>query len=254
MIYPRLPVISVESVGTEIFVLTLQAPHLGALVRPGQFINIKVTDTPYPLLRRPFSVYRVEEERVSVIFNVVGIGTGILAAKRAGDFVDVIGPLGSPFPVEGEYTTAILVGGGLGVAPLPLLTDSLTGRKKIQTFVGGRSADHVVTDYLQNLHVATDDGSTGHKGTVVDLLREHMGDFRISESRIFACGPTPMLRSLQSITASTGIKAYFSLESAMACGIGICQGCPAKRTGTSSTYSLICKEGPVFDSSTLIME
>lgn len=251
MIYPHLPVISVESVGTDIFVLTLHAPQLGALAAPGQFLNIRVEDTTQPLLRRPFSIYKVDGGEVSIIFNVVGIGTRILAARRPGESLDVMGPLGQAFSLTGDFSTAILVGGGLGVAALPMLTDALVGSKKLLTFVGARTAGHIVGDYLQNVMVATDDGSAGTRGTVTQLLEAYLADHHIDGGKVFACGPTPMLKSLQQLSARHRLPCEVSLESVMACGIGICQGCPVRRKGVDQTFSLICKEGPVFDVATI---
>jgi dihydroorotate dehydrogenase electron transfer subunit len=248
------PVISLREAGRNLFVLSFRHPEMASRVLPGQFVNIRVRDEVLPLLRRPFSVYRVEGEDIEVIFNIVGTGTRILSEKRPGSGVDVIGPLGSPYQIEGDYDTALLVGGGLGVAPLPMITRA-AGKiaRPVETFLGARSKDQLAVAHLVNLTTATDDGSSGFRGTVVDLLRDRLDRAPVRAAKIFACGPNPMLSALGALAESRGIPCEVSLESAMACGIGICQGCPVERSSSGKKYSLICKEGPVFDSRTLVI-
>jgi dihydroorotate dehydrogenase electron transfer subunit len=251
MIHAVCPITSLENVGSLIYVLGFRSSNLSANIAPGQFVNIKVDDSGSPLLRRPFSVYRVIRDVVQIIFNVVGTGTKILSEKRPGEMLDVIGPLGRPFGVKSRYETALLVAGGIGVAPLPLITDAIGGKRNIVTFLGARTENQVVRASLRNVLVATDDGSEGFHGTVVDLLRHELSGNRFPGPRIFACGPNAMLKSLNNLAAEYAIPCEVSLESAMACGIGICQGCPVERVGQEKKYSLVCKEGPVFDSQTI---
>ncbi len=251
MIQAVCPIASVENLGSQIFVLGFRFPNLSANIEPGQFVNIKVNGSCSPLLRRPFSVYKVIPGVVQIIFNVVGTGTKILSEKRPGEMLDVIGPLGRPFAVNSPFETALLVAGGLGVAPLPMITDAIGGKRNIATFLGARTRSQLVTASLTNVHIATDDGSDGFQGTVVDLLRRELARNRFPNPRIFACGPNAMLKSLNELAAEYRIPCEVSLESAMACGIGICQGCPVQRIGQEKKYSLVCKEGPVFDSQTI---
>jgi len=205
-------------------------------------------------LRRPFSVYKVEGDNVKIIFNVIGIGTKILSSKRKGDTIDVLGPLGMSYGVTGQYDTAILVAGGLGVAPLPMITDAISGRRKLVTFLGARTKEYVVDTHLKNVHVSTDDGSRGFQGTVVDLLRAECSKQEFVKPKIFACGPNRMLESLSKFAVEMNIPCEVSLESTMACGIGICQGCPVELKNDEKKYALICKEGPVFDSKLITVE
>jgi len=243
-------VIAIEEVGPRIFVLTVDAPAIAASVLPGQFVNIKVNDLGTPLLRRPFSVYQVSGSALSIIFNTVGLGTSIMASKRVGETLDLLGPLGRPYGTSGEFDTALLVAGGLGVAPLPLLTSALErSSKRIATFLGARTKDQLVGAWLRNVLSATDDGSEGFAGTVVALLESELHAH--PRPKIFACGPNPMLAALAELAAKRGIPCELSLESAMACGIGICQGCPVEQRGGERKYALICKEGPVFDATTI---
>jgi dihydroorotate dehydrogenase electron transfer subunit len=243
----------VEQVADNVFVLTFSSEEISESIQPGQFINIKVNEGTEPLLRRPFSVYRTDRKQVQIIFNVVGKGTAALRKKNKGDALDVLGPLGVPFGFDnGDYETAILIGGGLGVAPLPILTKSLkkVGRR-IVTFLGSRSSNHIAENHLENLNVATDDGSKGFHGTVVDLAKEHLSKEMYPQPRIFACGPTPMLRAVASLSNERGIPCEASLEGPMACGFGICQGCPVELIGRGKQYALVCKDGPVFDIRTI---
>ncbi len=239
---------SLQTLAPNIFLLTFRSEEIAQTVLPGQFVNIRVSNSLHPLLRRPFSVYRAEGDSVQIIFNVMGIGTGILSTKRSGDTIDVLGPLGKPFRLDASYETALLVAGGLGVAPLPILTVSLRKRgKSIRTYFGARTKDQIVRAHLTNLQVATDDGTEGFCGTVVELFREELEHQQFSSPKIFACGPNAMLRSLAVVAENFKIPCEVSLESVMACGIGICQGCPVQLSTETRSYALICRDGPVFN-------
>lgn len=245
---------SVRQVAENVFVLGFVAPSLKHIL-PGQFVNIKADEGVDPLLRRPFSVYNTHGGTIEIIFNVVGRGTSILQKKRHGDVLNVLGPLGVPFLVDSPaFDTGILVAGGLGVAPMPMLTNSLKrAGKKIVTFLGSRSSGQMVDSHLDNVHHATDDGSRGFKGTVVGALAEWLLQNDSHRVKIFACGPTPMLRGVSTIARSRQILCEVSLEGPMACGFGICQGCPVEFKGSERKYGLMCKDGPVFDSRRIII-
>jgi dihydroorotate dehydrogenase electron transfer subunit len=251
---------SVREIGGNIHLLSMHAPDIASSVRAGQFLNIKTRDMFLPLLRRPFSVYHREGDTLRIIFNVVGLGTRILASAPSHDPLDVIGPLGNPFgvtptdPTYSEFDSAILVAGGLGVAPMPMLTAELKrAGKTIHTFLGARNTSQVVSDHMENVSVATDDGSAGAHGTVVDLLRITLRKSPITRPKIFSCGPTPMLRALAALAEELNIPCELSLESPMACGIGICQGCPVEVKDGPRKYALVCKDGTVFDSRRVVL-
>ena len=239
----------VREVSRTIHVLTFSSPEISRLLLPGQFVSIRVNPSGEPLLRRPFSVYRTEGGSVQIIFHVVGRGTMLLASRRPGDMLDVLGPLGVPFGTgTGDFATAILVAGGLGVAPLPIATRAL-GKlgKDIVTFLGARTADQLVEAHLQHVHVSTDDGTRGMRGTVVQLLASWLDGNAVPSPKIFACGPSPMLRALGELVQSRDIPCEVSLEGPMACGFGICQGCPVELSDGPRKYALMCTDGPVFD-------
>lgn len=247
------PVVEVHKPGDGTYALAFRSRSIARSVKAGQFLNVRVDGTTDPLLRRPFSVYRVEGDFVELIFHVIGKGTALLAAKRKGDTLDVLGPLGTPFKLtESDCATAILVGGGLGVAPLPIATATLrAARTPVATFLGARSSNQVVDAYLDNLSVATDDGTRGFHGNVVELLRTTLAQKPYPNPKIFACGPTAMLKALATFAIESNIPCEVSLEGPMACGIGICQGCPVELTGDGKKYALMCKDGPVFDVRTI---
>ncbi len=241
------PVVSVERVARETFVLTFESESIARTARPGHFINIRVSDLPSPLLRRPFSISRVAGSRIEILFLRVGTGTGLLASKRPGDTLDVIGPLGNTFDYKTACGTAVLVAGGVGVAPMPFLTQHLRlGEIPVRTYIGARSKDFLVAAHCDNVSVATDDGTAGFHGTVVDLLRRDFGGRAPDGIRMYACGPTAMLRALSGFAAEEGFACEASLEGEMGCGIGLCQGCPVEMTGDEKKYRLVCHDGTVF--------
>ena len=243
------PVRGVHEVAENTFVLQFSSEFISSNVRPGQFVNLRAESGIEPLLRRPFSVYRTVDDIVEVIFNVIGRGTSILRRKKKGDFLDVLGPLGVPFSLSSnDFTTAVLIGGGLGIAPLPISASALArfGTPMI-TFLGARTATQLVDSHLMNVHVATDDGSKGFHGTVVDLASEFISKKSIPSPKIFACGPTAMLRSVATLARDAQIPCEVSLEGVMGCGFGICQGCPVELVGGDKKYGLMCMDGPTFD-------
>lgn len=241
------PVVETLQVHENIFIQKIHSPEIANIVAPGQFLNVRVSVNSFPLLRRPFSICDVEGENIFLMFNVLGEGTKILASKQKGDLIDILGPLGNGFNLDGEYKNAIIVAGGLGSAPFPLVTRIIKSNKNIVSFVGGRSKQDIITYGLQNYQVATDDGSDGFKGNVVQLLETNLKKIDIESTKVFGCGPSAMLRALKDFCIKNNLDCEVSTESAMACGFGICQGCPIESTTNSEQYKLICKDGPVFN-------
>jgi dihydroorotate dehydrogenase electron transfer subunit len=242
-------VLAVQSVAENTFLLVLHAPSIAPHVKPGQFLNVRVEESLDPLLRRPFSVYQTDGDRLELLFNVVGKGTRILSQKRKGEMLDVLGPLGVPFKLDDErFSTGILVAGGLGVAPMPLTTRELVRQgKDVRTFLGARTKGALVTTHLVNVAIATDDGSAGVRGTVVDLLEKAWSSGPFVKPKIFACGPHSMLKATAALAERLDIPCEVSLEGPMGCGVGICQGCPVELNDPAKKYALMCKDGPTFD-------
>jgi len=239
-----------EIVALDTFVLSFESETISRTVLPGQFINLRAWAGTDPLLRRPFSIYKTDKGTASIVFNIVGKGTRVLSELKPGDTLDVLGPLGRPFGFNsGDFDTAILVGGGLGVAPLPILSDSLKKlRIPLITLLGARTKGHLVPQHLEHLTTATDDGSSGFAGTVVDLARKVIQNQKSERPKIFGCGPTPMLRALSEMADELQLPCEISLEGPMGCGFGICQGCPVRLRDRAGEYALMCREGPVFES------
>lgn len=239
---------------TSIVRFKLDAYEIARNAHPGQFINIKIDETTVPLLRRPFSICNIENDEIEIVFSILGMGTKKLTCKLPGEKLDIIGPLGKPFNLEEGEDLSILIGGGLGAAPLPFLSRKLlTKGKEVVTFLGAKSKNYLLKEYLTNLHIATDDGSEGYHGNVVKLLENSLNKYSSKKVKIYACGPTPMLVALQGISEKYNIKCEMSLETMMACGIGLCQGCAVRLINSSKKYALSCIEGPVFSSKEIIL-
>jgi dihydroorotate dehydrogenase electron transfer subunit len=254
--------------------MRLGSAYLAKNSKPGQFVEIKCSKGHEVLLRRPLGVHRILSGGIEVLYEVIGKGTELLSRKRPGDTIDVIGPLGNGFSIkrttnnacptkpEGrrrEQRTTILIAGGMGVAPLVALAEDLRKNKyDVTAMIGAKTKARILCEGEFKalgcfVSVATEDGSNGRKGLVTDLLRSTQYAVR---STIYACGPNPMLKAVAKIAENHGIPCQVSLEERMACGVGVCLGCPVRvRTAysvqrTASTqyeYKMVCKDGPVFD-------
>jgi dihydroorotate dehydrogenase electron transfer subunit len=230
----------------SIHLIKIHSPVIAKSCSPGQFCNIKVCDSNYPLLRRPFSICDIDGEYIFFIFSIYGEGTKLLAQKKIGDIVDILGPLGNGFNPDDDYDSAVIVAGGLGAAPFPFLTKRLPKDRKLYAFIGGRTSKDVITYGMKNIITSTDDGSLGYKGNVVELLQANKNILDANKIKIFACGPNAMLKALKKFCEANNYKCEASTECAMACGFGICQGCPIEAADKEGYY-LVCKDGPVFD-------
>ncbi len=241
------PVEKVIELKNQIFVLKIFSPEIASIINPGEFINVKVNDSTFPLLRRPFSVCDVEGDFIFLMFNIFGEGTKMLSSKHKGELIDLLGPLGHGFNPEGDYDTAIIVAGGLGVAPFPYFIRKLGYTKEIQSFIGGKTEKDIITYGMKNSTISTDDGSLGIKGNVVELVEQNIERLKSERIKIFGCGPSAMLRKLSELCIKHNINCEVSTECAMACGFGICQGCPIESVNHPEKYLLVCKNGPVFN-------
>lgn len=243
-------------VADNVYTLEFASERIARATRPGQFLNLKPNDSLDPLLRRAYSVHRISGDRVEVIFNIVGRGSAILAAKRAGDPLDVMGPLGVPFHLDGDFDTALLVSGGVGIAPMPVLGDVLVAMgKTVVNIHGARTAGLIANDgRLINATFATDDGSLGFHGNVVAALDAYLSEHSANGVRVFACGPNKMLGALGEFCNARALPLEVSLECQMACGIGICQGCPVEMATGDRKYTLVCTHGPNYDINDIVLD
>ncbi len=247
MFITKVPVEEVIKLENNIFILKIFSPDIASIINPGEFLNVKVSDTCFPLLRRPFSVCDVEGDYIFLMFNIYGEGTKILAHKHKGELIDLLGPLGNGFNLNGDFETAVIVAGGLGVAPFPYFIKAIGDKKEIRSFIGGKTKTDIITYGMKNISVSTDDGSHGFKGNVVELLNKNLEKIKSKKVKLFACGPSAMLRRLREFCISNDLDCDASTECAMACGFGICQGCPVESVNNPDKYLLVCKNGPVFN-------
>ncbi|HJT37473.1 MAG TPA: dihydroorotate dehydrogenase electron transfer subunit [Actinomycetota bacterium] len=231
--------------------LTIEAAEIAEGARPGQFLNVCVQPGGAHLLRRPFSIARVEGATVSIVFDPIGIGTQWLGARGAGDAVDVVGPLGHGFDVTADPGVDLLVGGGYGTAALSFLAAELDARGgKAHAIVGARSRarlyeDTVLDEACASIAIVTDDGSAGVQGLVTQPMREMIN--RFSPRVVYACGPMPMLRAVAALASEAGVPSQLAVEEFMACGIGVCWTCVLPvRTNGALKHARSCTEGPVF--------
>lgn len=218
---------------------------------PGQFMMI-YPKGKHTILPRPISICEInkDEETLRIVYRVVGKGTGEFSEYKAGEEVDVLGPVGNGFPVDkAAGKNAVLIGGGIGVPPILELAKQ-TKAETVSVLVGYRDSNMFLKedfDKAAKTYIATEDGSYGTKGNVMDALREN----NIPCDVIYACGPMPMLRAIKKYAEEKGIEAYISLEERMACGVGACLGCVCKTTKEDHHSHVknarVCTEGPVFE-------
>lgn len=233
-----------RGVGRVVF----EAPRIAAAIRAGQFIHLRIAEGTDFILRRPFSIFRAGGGKLEILYQVVGVGTRMLAAAQAGDVMDAIGPLGHGWDVPEGTAHALVVAGGLGVGPMGLLVEELALLGVATTLAqGAPSADRllareVFAENCRRVEIATDDGSEGRRGFVTELVEELLEADR--PDVMFVCGPGPMQRIVAEMAAAREVPCQVSLERLMACGVGACLTCVVStRNGTRRA----CVDGPVFD-------
>lgn len=238
-------VLSQKEIAPGIFDLRLAAGEIAVQAVPGQFLSLYCRDGSR-LLPRPISICEIdrEEKSLRLVYRVAGKGTEEFSHMSQGTEIFVLGPLGNGFPLKGKK--AFLVGGGIGIPPMLELSKSLNCEKQI--LLGYRDNLFLNEEFKPygSVYIATEDGSAGTKGNVIDAIKEN----GLKAEIIYACGPLPMLRALKEYAKEQGIECYVSLEERMACGIGACLGCVCKSgerdAHTNVNNKRICKEGPVF--------
>lgn len=237
-------------VAKDIWQMKLRSPGIAAEARPGQFVNVRLTEKLDPLLRRPISLHKINahDGTFSMLYLVIGEGTKMLTSYISGDSLDVLGPLGNGFTLNFTEKNVVLVGGGIGVAPLfPLAEVLISAGKNVTLAVGAKNKEYL-TDYTQyeaigvKIKISTDDGSFGFHGFVSQIVDQEICAGNCE--RIIACGPVPMLRSIEKLALDRGIIGEVSTESHMGCGLGVCLLCPSKLK--SGGYKRTCTDGPVF--------
>ena len=238
---------SQEQLLLDVYSMWIHTDEISGQAKPGQFISVYSKDGA-KLLPRPISICEVDKEagRIRIVYRVVGAGTEEFSAYQAGDDITIMGALGNGFPMVEAGRKAFLIGGGIGIPPMLELAKNLPCEK--QMVLGYRDQLFLNEEFepYGKVYVATEDGSAGTKGNVLDAIREQKLDADV----IFACGPTPMLRAIKAYALEHGIECYLSLEEKMACGIGACLACVCQSKDVDHHSYVhnkrICKDGPVF--------
>jgi dihydroorotate dehydrogenase electron transfer subunit len=243
----KVKIISQKEVMPGIFLLQVEAPEIAGTSGPGQFVMLVCDSGSERLLRRPISINGVEGSRLSLLYAIIGEGTKWLSQRKAGEMLDVLGPMGNGFTIYPESHDLLLVAGGLGIAPLGFLAASAAAQgKSVKLLTGAKTASLVIPENFLpggiTRLIATEDGSIGVKGMVTGLLSDHTE----SVDQIFICGPLPMYRAINInyLACLKGKPVQVSLEVRMACGLGFCYACTVK---TRQGLKQVCKDGPVFD-------
>lgn len=246
-----------KKVAQGTFLMALESSAITTTASPGQFVMVRVREGTDPLLRRPFSICATEGDGLFLIlYRVVGHGTSIISEAVKGDKLSVFGPLGKGFEMPKAGETPILVAGGIGLAPIIFLAQTIGGEDAL-LMAGFRTSAEIIDVETCGLSgfqvsVSTDDGTTGHPGFVTDQLDDYLKRHEESNPKVYACGPDPMLEKVAALTLSRGVLCQVSLETHMACGVGACQGCAVKAASAGNqSYLHVCEDGPVFHAESL---
>lgn len=238
-----------DCIGTDIYSLWLDAPEIASQAKPGQFISVYSNDSGR-VLPRPISICEIDKEKgaLRIVYRIAGKGTAEFSAMKPGETLEILGPLGNGFPMEIiKGKRVFMMGGGIGVPPM--VQTAKEAEAEVTVIAGYRNSEIFLKEELEangTLVVATEDGSVGTKGNVMDAIREN----HLEADVIFACGPTPMLRAIKTYAEEKGILCYISMEEKMACGVGACLACVCKSREVDHHSHVhnkrICKDGPVF--------
>jgi dihydroorotate dehydrogenase electron transfer subunit len=275
------PVVEQVTLARDTYRLRIAAPEIAARVTPGQFVMIREPGTSQPLLGRPFALYDTYVDAadrpagIDVVFLVVGKMTGVMQRWRAGDNVELWGPLGNGFPLL-DTPRLLMVAGGIGYTPFPAVAREALGlgtygkrvrpaglkhSERVSFRYGVRSAAYLApledfTSLGVDVQVSTDDGSRGHHGFVTHLVKADLSQPADTRpTAVFCCGPEPMMHAVAKLCAAADVPCWLSLETPMACGFGACFSCVTKvrQPGGDWDYRRVCVEGPIFDAATLEM-
>jgi dihydroorotate dehydrogenase electron transfer subunit len=257
MIFQESLIQGIKTIAPDIYLLRFSSDRIASQALPGQFLMVRPSQFPEPLLPRPFSIHRVQGDHIDLLFKVVGQGTRQIAELKKGDYLEVRGPLGRGFVLK-ENQEPVLVAGGMGIAPLLFLAEFWKRNQKKfpkglpPLFIGARTQHELLclTEFSRagiEIWAATEDGSLGEKGLVTGLLKKKLHKPSPNQA-LFVCGPNPMLKAIGNWAIQKGISCQLSLETRMACGLGACLGCVvARKEGSGFTYVNVCQEGPVFE-------
>lgn len=244
----KVTIVRADEIATDIYEMCFSTKNIAKEAKPGQFVSVYSNDGSR-LLPRPISICGIEGDTLRIVYRTVGKGTQEFATMHAGQTLEVQGPLGNGYDVSkvSKERKAILFGGGIGIPPMLELAKQLDCEKSI---VLGYRDELFLNDEFEaygKVYLATEDGSAGTKGNVLDAVKANA----VKGDILFACGPTPMLRAIKQYAKENGLECYLSLEEKMACGIGACLACVCKSTQVDDHSKVhnkrVCKEGPVFN-------
>ena len=255
-------ILSNDRYSDNLYKMEIFSPYICRNATAGNFVNVKcaLEGVMDPLLRRPFSIFDIEEKFnvFSILYVLKGIGTGFMSRLERGDMLDFAGPLGNGIKLDGD--NLLLIGGGIGIAPLNLIARLTAGKKKNVFFAAGfRDNGYLrwekdLIELKVNYSISTEDGSCGQRGLVTDYIRANAVAFEGYD--VYCCGPEDMLKALQDIYGRRNNKVVALLEERMACGVGVCAGCAVKvRKGKKGfSYMKVCQDGPAFDLKEVIFD
>jgi dihydroorotate dehydrogenase electron transfer subunit len=237
----------------NIYLMSVKAPEIANLARPGQYVMVRCGEGYDMPLRRPLGIHRISEDGISLLYSVVGRGTEWLSQRKAGELVDLLGPLGNGFEVYPASQNLLLVAGGVGVAPLLALAEkAIAEGLSVKLLIGEKSSTKIYPRRLMPSGIkpviTTEDGSLGQKGMVTDVLPQSISE----ADQVFVCGPLAMYRAIAKMGKKLGNKPMqVVLETVMGCGVGACLSCSIE---TKEGRKLVCKDGPVFEFSDILWD
>ena len=270
-----------KEIASSHFKMVLNLGKMNSPAKPGQFLHIRAGSAYDPLLRRPISIHRIGSTPniIELLYKIEGKGTQLMSRRSKGTYIDIIGPLGNGFKVPKGQSNFILMAGGMGIAPLIALADSLARFRKrtITVILGAKTKDFIICrkelrDIGAKVIVVTEDGSEGEKGLATAVLESVIEQFDLRKNAtalslrrtqkvtiseyspevgLYACGPSAMLRAVATIAKYYTMQAQGSFEERMGCGVGACLGCAIQ---TKAGYKRVCKDGPVFDLEDIVWE
>lgn len=257
-------IISYKVESARIISCVVRSKEIASSAKPGQFVTIQVNDdiSVIPVLRRPFAISYVKDDTFEFIFDVVGRGTEILKKMiKEEKYINILGPLGNGFELNSNTKEKLVVAGGIGIAPIKRLIQYFCEKNCVTTLIWGNrdklgffDIDFYIDQNIK-LFISTDDGSLGFEGNVLQMLKSEIKNKNLknlSKYDIFVVGPNPMMKAVSEYVEEMKNFCQVSLETPMACGMGVCQGCAVKKKNEDGYY-LVCKDGPVFNSDKIVI-
>jgi len=245
-----------KEIAKNIFEAKLLSDKISKSTKPGQFVNILPSIEFGNVMRRPMSLSHQDSESINIIYKSIGDGTRTMKGWKKGEKIDIIGPLGNYWNIN-HNKELILLAGGVGIAPILNLYNKIKDNRKTNLFIGARDRNEHFLKHDENndIYLSTDDGSYGIKGNLFNALQKVFSTKDLQDKVMYVCGPAIMMEVVSKFALKNNIECFLALETIMACGIGICQGCTLETNKNSnnkehsyrSKYELVCMDGPIFN-------